>query len=104
MTIYRIRHTGSGQDLGTYQAETEADAIRAMLDDAGHEGEPDEALRAVAVTDCAYCDREVTDTTSEPAPELQDDAAWRLLAREHAHDCEWIATRAHRLDGREVQR
>lgn len=103
MTIYRIYNADSGADLGTYEGSTEADAIRAMLSDAGHEGEPDEALRAVPVTDCIYCDREVTDTTSKPVPALHDAAAWRLLAGEHAPDCEWIATRAHRLDGREVQ-
>lgn len=47
------------------------------------------------MSDCIYCNAEVADETRVPA--LDDEDAWQELAREHATDCEWILTRAHRL-------
>ena len=44
---------------------------------------------------CVYCNRIVS---SGDVPAVDDDAAWATLAEEHAEWCEWIATRAHRLD------
>lgn len=44
---------------------------------------------------CVYCDHE--DVTLDPPP-VDDDDAWEELATEHAPDCEWIETRAHRVN------
>jgi len=44
---------------------------------------------------CLYCGAEVSDLS---VPDLHDDAAWRALAGAHQESCEWVATRAHRLD------
>lgn len=43
---------------------------------------------------CIYCDRIVW--TADPAG-VDDDDAWFELSKEHAPDCEWVTTRAHRL-------
>lgn len=45
---------------------------------------------------CAYCGREVRD--AEYVPAVYDDFSWALEAEEHASDCEWVLTRAHRLE------
>jgi hypothetical protein len=42
---------------------------------------------------CIYCDRLATERN---APTLSDDDAWVAIASEHAADCEWVTTRAHR--------
>jgi hypothetical protein len=46
--------------------------------------------------ECVYCYCQVP--ADETVPPVGDDAAWAELAREHADDCEWVLTRAHRLD------
>ena len=43
---------------------------------------------------CVYCGFVVGEQSS---PALRDTSAWQLLGHQHAFDCEWIATRAHRL-------
>lgn len=49
-------------------------------------------------TECVYCGRDVeTAREDAPAPSLADDAEWTRLGKQHAPDCEWIVTRAHRL-------
>lgn len=48
------------------------------------------------ITRCAYCDHAVTEHATVPA--LDDGDAWATIATEHADDCEWVTTRAHRLD------
>jgi len=45
---------------------------------------------------CAYCGAEHAPSSSVPA--LDDDAAWDELADDHESHCEWVLTRAHRLD------
>lgn len=50
------------------------------------------------MTACVYCGVEHSGDDSQPVPALTDDEAWTALAVEHADDCEWIATRAHKLD------
>ena len=45
---------------------------------------------------CVYCDQLIDDRTL--TPEVDDDAGWRELAPDHATDCEWILTRAHRVN------
>lgn len=43
---------------------------------------------------CAYCNAEDCD---QIVPPTSDTEAWDTLAVQHADDCEWILTRAHRL-------
>ena len=49
-------------------------------------------------TECAYCGHDVPGNGEEPTPAVDDDDTWANLANHHADDCEWIATRAHRID------
>jgi hypothetical protein len=53
-----------------------------------------------AVVECAYCARDVADFTHEPPPAPSADDAWAELAKWHAPDCEWIATRARRREAK----
>jgi hypothetical protein len=48
---------------------------------------------------CAYChiDLPAEDRLTVPSP--SDDAEWERLAPQHGPGCEWVATRAHRIDG-----
>ncbi len=50
---------------------------------------------AAKVDLCVYCGCEIDITEAPPA---DDDRMWRAAAREHAPNCEWIATRAHTRD------
>lgn len=45
---------------------------------------------------CAYCG--ASELPDAPAPAMDDDAAWARLAREHLDRCEWVETRAHRME------
>lgn len=49
----------------------------------------------MSTTECAYCARDVHETA---IPALGDSGGWAELASEHAADCEWVLTRAHRRD------
>lgn len=51
------------------------------------------------ITICIYCNAECSH--GDLVPEVSDDAAWDALSREHGSDCEWILTRAHRVDAPE---
>jgi len=44
---------------------------------------------------CAYCNAETDNNT---VPGVGDDATWQELATEHEASCEWIATKAHRVE------
>lgn len=47
---------------------------------------------------CLYCDALLSaEQNDRPNPAIDDDEAWAEIATEHAADCEWIATRAHRV-------
>ena len=46
---------------------------------------------------CAYCDANIEE--HDTVPSVSDDDTWADLAEEHGRDCEWVATRAHRLEG-----
>jgi hypothetical protein len=48
--------------------------------------------------ECLYCGVIVPNRGDGPPPAVDDTAAWRDLCEEHAEDCEWILTRAHRLE------
>lgn len=53
---------------------------------------------ALDETECVYCGRYVENPREDaPAPRIADDAEWTRLGKQHAPDCEWIVTRAHRL-------
>ena len=45
---------------------------------------------------CAYCGAAVP--KNEAIPGATDDSGWRALAKIHMANCEWIATRAHRIN------
>ena len=47
-------------------------------------------------TQCIYCEAEI----QEPGdvPEIDEDCAWARLAEQHEIRCEWIETRAHRIN------
>ncbi len=49
----------------------------------------------ITETECAYCGRSVRACAQVPDVASFD---WRAMAAEHSVTCEWIATRAHRLD------
>jgi hypothetical protein len=52
--------------------------------------------RGRRLVECAYCNQWVP--AGDPAPGADDDGAWGEIAPEHRDDCEWVATRAHRLE------
>jgi hypothetical protein len=45
--------------------------------------------------ECASCGHVVPDSQAD----VTDDPAWTLIAKDHANDCEWVATRGYRLAG-----
>lgn len=54
---------------------------------------------------CEYCGMRISAEVADRVPEVDDEAGWAELAREHAEWCDWIATRAfarrddlHQLD------
>jgi hypothetical protein len=47
---------------------------------------------------CICCDMEIPEADRLTVPSPGDDLEWGRLAEQHAPGCEWIATRAHRLD------
>ena len=50
----------------------------------------------IEYSECIYCGADVTGF--EEVPAVDDDAAWASLAEKHETACEWIETRAHRLE------
>ena len=63
----------------------------------GQESDCRTARGTVPMVECAYCSRDVATDVDEAPHAVDDDAAWAEFAAEHAPDCEWIRTRAHRL-------
>jgi len=51
MKRYVVEQTTTGQVLGTYAAENWGGAVRAMLKDAGDDGEPDPGLVATEIAE-----------------------------------------------------
>lgn len=47
--------------------------------------------------ECIYCSAMIQDPGEDQPPAVTDAGAWAALAQQHAPDCEWIITRAHRL-------
>jgi len=48
-------------------------------------------------TVCEYCGVEFE---GKIVPELDDEEGWSIVALEHDQACEWVLTRAHRMDQR----
>jgi len=48
-----------------------------------------------ADVECIYC---YSLTTPVDVPTVGDDAMWDAIAGEHDPECEWVQTRAHRLE------
>lgn len=63
-----------------------------------------ESLRPITIAsryqdvECGYCGAVVLSDVDAPVPSIDDDAAWLDLTNEHNDDCEWTATRAHRVE------
>lgn len=70
-------------------SEDEYPEADVMLDDRG---------RRVAA--CAYCH---CDVSIDDVPDVDDESAWAEAAGQHADDCEWLLTRAHRVEPLEYQ-
>lgn len=49
--------------------------------------------------ECIYCGREVP---LVDVPGEAENTAWAQVAHDHATDCEWVLTRAHRLSSIEI--
>lgn len=47
---------------------------------------------------CAYCNRKLSVPASWVPPVNHDEAWAEIAAGGHTKSCEWVATRAHRLD------
>ena len=48
---------------------------------------------------CAYCGADLpAEAEDVKPPAVDDDEAWAELAKEHGTGCEWVETRAHRLE------
>jgi len=84
------------QDIGLGSLDVDAQwaSIRAAYEAAAEEYRESEC--ADEEVECAYCGRSHVPPSAVPA--LDDDDAWADMAREHADYCEWIATRAHRVE------
>lgn len=80
--------------LGSLNVDAQWDAIRAAYEAAAEEYRESEC--ADGEVECAYCGREHVPPTAVPA--LDDDHAWADMAPDHDDYCEWIATRAHRVE------
>lgn len=53
---------------------------------------------AEASVECGYCGAAIPLADHETVPAGDDDDEWARLAPEHHRGCEWIDTRAHRVD------
>ena len=79
--------------LGSLDVAAQWDAIRAAYEAAAEEYLESDVDDQV---ECAYCGRSHVPPSAVPA--LDDDDAWADMAPDHADYCEWIATRAHRVE------
>lgn len=48
-------------------------------------------------TECAYCNADIPDAGGF-VPDVDDDPEWTALEHLHADGCEWVETRAHRVN------
>jgi hypothetical protein len=91
---------GRGEDPETRSATMTTTYDRTYLDAEGYEHRyAAHEHDAGEEVECAYCGITVPGCPDCPnAPPADDDDAWAELAEHHADGCEWIATRAHRID------
>jgi hypothetical protein len=83
--------------LGLYQLDTHGDHYVGDHWDAVSDAILD-ALRDYGVlVDCSYCGEEVVEDGMS-TPHADDGDAWADLATVHLDGCEWITTRAHRIE------
>lgn len=96
-----VRALAQDIGLGSLDVDAQWDAIRAAYEAAAEEYRESECADeevecAYEEVECAYCGRSHVPPSAVPA--LYDDHAWADMAREHADYCEWIRTRAHRVE------
>jgi hypothetical protein len=86
--MYAGRSTTMAQSEAARELDQEiaAKAAGCRLADAGFDA---------GETECIYCGRAVIE---HDVPAVDDDEAWEDLRLAHAPGCEWIVTRAHRID------
>ncbi len=48
--------------------------------------------------ECLYCGARNVDIAWADTPAVDDDDTWAELAAQHYTHCEWIETRAHRIE------
>lgn len=88
-----VRALAQDIGLGGLDVDAQWDAIRAAYEAAAEEYRESEVDDQV---ECAYCGRLHTPPSAVPA--LDDDHAWADMAGDHDEECEWIRTRAHRVE------
>ena len=81
----RVDPSGDGMTESQFEAMTEDDKIEIIVD-----------LFAPEDIICLDCDSDRI--TSDEVPPADYDAAWTAMATEHNTDCEWIQSRAHRIN------
>lgn len=95
--LIRDAYAGDGARIG------DRDSFADWLHEQGFEGDEIHDLCKRFADEltysCAYCGREVRCLPeSTPVAGASDDEAWGELAEGHEPDCEWVQTRAHRLE------
>lgn len=58
----------------------------------------EQAPASAAAEPCVYCDASIGNPAALTIPAVDDDEGWKRMACEHHPDCEWVRTRAHRLE------
>lgn len=48
--------------------------------------------------ECAYCGADIYGDDVSLVPDVDDNIEWDRLEESHAEGCEWIKTRAHRIE------
>jgi hypothetical protein len=91
--------TGNGHDTIALAHRDGVDLAQwAESEDAVLEYDVETGADAATLNECIYCQHEITARQDITPPAVDDHAAWVALAGDHADDCEWIATRAHRIN------
>jgi hypothetical protein len=74
-------------DAGAFTAMSEGQRLQSIEDAHGaDEGE------------CIYCQSYIEAGDFAAVPDMDDGGEWSRLATQHQPDCEWIYTRAHRIN------
>lgn len=89
-----VRALAQDIGLGSLDVDAQWDAIRAAYEAAAEEYREEQCDDDEV--ECAYCGRSQVPPSAVPA--LDDDHAWANMAGDHDDECEWIRTRAHRVE------